>query len=150
MKACRSCPQCREDNEWTWGYRYFKKMLPLAVAIFVLFILAILLDFYMQNKQARDFKAIEFEDRINSLVISEETERSNCRIILETGQKYYLPYARNKNYTVPELYRIVREGDWIVKKPNNDTLLVKTGNRSDYLFVIGKVIERTNATIFKQ
>ncbi len=104
-----------------------------SLLFFILFVLVILLDRFVINKPNYNLVDIHKEDQINIEVTTSDYNRGslifNDSILLQSYQFINIDDYESRLLTIA-LYKLPM---YVSKEKDNDTLIIKHGNQTDYL-----------------
>jgi hypothetical protein len=88
------------------------------------------------------YPTLEFQQEIRGRIMSVTPYQSISKIQMDNGIKFRFPTARNYLYDPYDLNEFLKDGDFVEKKINNDTLLIKRSDDEIFIFVLGKDINQ--------
>jgi hypothetical protein len=109
-------------------------------SLVLLFILAIGVYFFRSHLLNKEYPDLSNNNSLNDTVVDVIRDaRASARVTFESKEKYSLPWAKNFQYEIDNLPRMVMEGDILIKKEKSDTIILRRDNK-DYIFVAYKSI----------
>ncbi|MBN1416029.1 MAG: hypothetical protein JW973_13085 [Bacteroidales bacterium] len=111
-----------------------KLLISFFILLFATAILVTIIDERKYTKGFSEFSLVDKSTEISGIIVHLREYRGNSLIEMNDGSKYWLKLAKNYNYDPPTLYEFVKNGDSILKQPNNDTIFFFRGS-SRYYFL---------------
>jgi len=82
------------------------------------------------------YPVIQRSDRLDNEIGELKAYQSSALVTLDDGRKITLPSSRNYEYAPHDLNELLKEGDYLIKHPDSDTLVI-IRNKTQYTYVIG-------------
>lgn len=114
--------------------RYF---IPVAI---IIFIATIVYDYRHLVNLHEEYRVITKADSLSG-IIENITSNKGTNFLMVNGEKVIIGASSNELYPIPNINRIMVQGDSITKESNSDSIFLYHDNL-DYHFIIDKVINK--------
>ncbi|GET34348.1 hypothetical protein PbJCM13498_32110 [Prolixibacter bellariivorans] len=97
----------------------------------------------IQTWTDRQYEIVDTETMINSKISKCRPDHGASYVELTNKRKILIPQCTNYSYSKSGLCDIIKSGDSIYKKENNDTIIILK-NHQKFIFTVGKALNVPN------